>query len=130
MFPVSTKDAGQAMCMPDVCKTPSPAGPVPIPYPNIAMMKSASKPAEKVLVCGAPPLTKTSEVPNTSGDNAGVNGGMVSNKFMQKCLYTGSARKVMFGGKNVVRNLDPVKSNNGNAFGAQTVPSQFKVTAT
>lgn len=129
MFPVSTKKAGQAMCMPDVCKTPSPIGPVPIPYPNIAMVKSASKAAEKVLVCGAPSLLKTSEIPNTNGDNAGVNGGMVSGKFMKKCQFTTSAKKVMFGGKYVVRNLDSVKSNNGNAFGAQTVPSQFKVTA-
>jgi hypothetical protein len=94
------------------------------------MMKSASKQAKKVLVCGAPPLVKTSVVATTQGDNAGVNGGVVSSKFMKKCQYTGSARKVLFGGKKVVRNLDGVKSNNGNAFGAQTVPSQFKVTAT
>jgi hypothetical protein len=26
-----------AATVPDVCKTPSPGGPVPIPYPNIAM---------------------------------------------------------------------------------------------
>ena len=28
---------GIAMGFPDVCKTPSPVGPIPIPYPNIAM---------------------------------------------------------------------------------------------
>ncbi len=28
---------GVATAFPDVCKTPSPAGPVPIPYPNVAM---------------------------------------------------------------------------------------------
>lgn len=129
MFPVSTKKAGQTMCMPDVCKTPTPVGPVPIPYPNIAMLKSASKQAKKVLVCGAAPLVKVSVVPNTNGDNAGVNGGLVSGKFMKKCQFTTSGKKVQFGGKNAVRNLDSVKSNNGNAFGAQIVPSQFKVTA-
>ena len=31
---------GMSMVFPDVCKTPSPGGPVPIPYPNIAMSDS------------------------------------------------------------------------------------------
>ncbi|RWJ19008.1 MAG: DUF4150 domain-containing protein, partial [Mesorhizobium sp.] len=28
--------------IPDVCKTPSPGGPIPIPYPNIAQQSSLS----------------------------------------------------------------------------------------
>ena len=41
---------GMSIVFPDVCKTPTPGGPVPIPYPNIAktalatQKKTASKP--------------------------------------------------------------------------------------
>ena len=33
---VHKDSGGTTIAFPDVCKTPSPAGPVPIPYPNIA----------------------------------------------------------------------------------------------
>ena len=34
---------GVTIAFPDVCKTPSPGGPVPIPYPNIAKSTDTSK---------------------------------------------------------------------------------------
>jgi hypothetical protein len=34
---------GVTIAFPDVCKTPSPGGPVPIPYPNIAKSADTSK---------------------------------------------------------------------------------------
>jgi hypothetical protein len=34
MFPASTKRSGVTFSFPDVCKTPTPGGPVPVPYPN------------------------------------------------------------------------------------------------
>lgn len=37
---------------PDVCKTPSPAGPIPIPYPNIAGTHDLSKGSKKVKISG------------------------------------------------------------------------------
>lgn len=45
--------SGAATSFPDVCQTPSPGGPVPIPYPNIGMaskLKQANKIDGKVLV--------------------------------------------------------------------------------
>ena len=42
MFPASTNGGGQCFAFPDTCKTPTPGGPVPIPYPNIAMVNQAS----------------------------------------------------------------------------------------
>jgi hypothetical protein len=34
MYPVSTKQGGAVTAFPDVCQTPTPAGPVPMPYPT------------------------------------------------------------------------------------------------
>ena len=46
MFPGATKGGGQCFGFPDVCKTPSPAGPVPIPYPNFGLLNQAAKTAK------------------------------------------------------------------------------------
>ena len=49
MFAV-TKQAGQCLAMPDVCKTPAPpAPPIPTPYPNIAMPMMGNPATTKVL---------------------------------------------------------------------------------
>ena len=48
MFPASTKGGGAVLAFPDVCKTPSPAGPIPIAYPNVAMASQGQKGAKKV----------------------------------------------------------------------------------
>jgi hypothetical protein len=34
MYPASTKQGAAVLAFPDVCKTPTPAGPIPVPYPN------------------------------------------------------------------------------------------------
>ena len=48
MFPATTNAGGMCMGFPDVCKTPiPPAGPVPIPYPNMAMVNQAKDLAAK-----------------------------------------------------------------------------------
>ena len=43
MSVVSKDSGGTTIAFPDVCKTPSPAGPIPIPYPNIAKSGSPNK---------------------------------------------------------------------------------------
>jgi superfamily II DNA helicase RecQ len=44
IFPASTKGGGVCFAFPDVCLTPAPpAPPIPIPYPNIGQVSSASK---------------------------------------------------------------------------------------
>jgi carboxyl-terminal processing protease len=42
MLPASNRGPGMSLGFPDVCLTPSPAGPVPVPYPNIAMNAQAA----------------------------------------------------------------------------------------
>jgi hypothetical protein len=40
--------SGVTIAFPDVCKTPAPGGPVPVPYPNTAKMGSNQEAAKKV----------------------------------------------------------------------------------
>lgn len=45
---------GVTVAFPDVCKTPSPGGPIPIPYPNIAKSSDTAKGGKKVSADGKP----------------------------------------------------------------------------
>ena len=70
----SAKGSSKTMiALPDVCKTPSPAGPVPIPYPNIARSSDTSKGSKSVKVDGKMVMIKGEEYyKNASGDEAGT----------------------------------------------------------
>ena len=48
MSVVHKKSTGTSIAFPDVCKTPSPGGPIPIPYPNITMSTDTAKGTKKV----------------------------------------------------------------------------------
>ena len=123
-----TIEKGKAVSSPDTCLTPAPpAAPVPMPYVNMAMTMTGSPATSKVTICGAPGLTASSKIPMTNGDNAGVNGGVVSGTFLQECTFSSSSKKVFFEGKAVVRMSDSVKANKGNAMGSILEPSQLKV---
>ena len=113
--------------MPDVCKTPTPGGPVPVPYPNTAMTNLAMPPVIKVIVCGSPAINKGSKIAISMGDTAGTLGGVSSNTVMSKAQFTTSSFKVFIGGKPAIRHMDSCTSNNGNTVGAQLEPSQSKV---
>lgn len=127
MFAV-TKQAGQCMGMPNVCKTPAPpAPPVPIPYPNISMPMMGDPATMKVLICGMPALTKASKITMSSGDEAGVAGGVVSGKNMGPTEFIMSSMKVKLEGNFAVRMGDTTKHNEGNIVGAVLAPSQNKV---
>jgi len=52
MVPASTKPGNAILAFPDVCKTPTPGGPVPVPYPNQAMTGQA-KTAVKTAAIGS-----------------------------------------------------------------------------
>ncbi|MDR5745981.1 DUF4150 domain-containing protein [Caballeronia sp. LZ029] len=127
MFAV-TKAGGQCMAMPDVCKTPAPpAPPIPIPYPNIGMPPMGNPATVKVLVGGMPALTKSSEIPLSSGDEAGVAGGVVSGQMMGKEQFMMGSVTEKFDGSPAVRLSDPTQHNEGNMVGAVLAPSQSVV---
>ncbi len=120
---------GMSIAFPDVCKTPvPPAGPIPIPYPNIAMTSDAAKEAKKVKFDGAKLMVKGSNIKMSSGDEAGSAQGLVSSKIKGKAEFANYSFDVKAGGKNVCRLLDPMQQNLGsaNTFGpAELQPPQF-----
>ena len=120
------------MCFafPDVCKTPTPAGPVPIPYPNIAQLARAN-PA----TCGLPVLifntasaTTMTTIMLSSGDEAGCAGGVVSGVFIGPAKFTLGSTVVMIGGAPAVYLGSMIGQNGvGNSnmpAGQQVAPSQ------
>jgi hypothetical protein len=120
MTAVHASSSGMSIAFPDVCKTPiPPAGPVPIPYPNIAMSSDAASEAKKVKFEGAKVMVKSSNFKMSSGDEAGSAQGLVSSKIKGKAEFANYSFDVKIGGENACRLADPMKQNIGspNAFG-------------
>lgn len=131
IFPASTKAAGQCFAMPDVCLTPAPpAPPVPIPYPNIGMLPQATKVSTKVKFVSKEVVTTKAEIPRTSGDEAGTNGGVMSGQNMGKLTFKKGSAKIKVEGAPVVH-LTSTSGHNGMSAnapaGLQVAPSQAKV---
>jgi hypothetical protein len=128
---VSTKGGGNYMTTgpTDVCKTPSPAGPVPIPYPNSAMLTSSTGTVSKVKIVKKETVAKGAKVPMSNGDNAGVAGGVKSNVFMQQVEHKMHSGKVYAKGKKVAFAfaMSAHNGSNANIPGMQVSPSQTKV---
>lgn len=132
MFPLTTKTGGNCMGFPDTCKTPAAPSPIPVPYPNLGTCATAdgSTCSQKVKVLNQPALVKTSEIPRSSGDEAGTLGGMVSSTNMDKVVYKNASNKVKVEGTEVVMHLKTTAHNGSNANappGTQVAPSQMKV---
>ena len=106
---------GTTIAFPDVCKTPSPAGPVPIPYPNIAKSSDTASGAAKVNADGNPLCVKDSNFSMSTGDEAGsAGGGVASNKIKGKAEFVNFSFDVKAEGKNVPRAFDLMLHNDKN----------------
>jgi hypothetical protein len=106
---------GTTIAFPDVCKTPSPAGPIPIPYPNIALSSDTAKGTKKVKCDGNSTCVKDSNFKMSTGDEAGTaGGGVVSNKTKGKAEFVNFSFDVKFEGKNVTRAFDLMLHNDKN----------------
>lgn len=112
---VHKKSAGVTVAFPDVCKTPAPPAPfVPIPYPNVAMSSDTMQGAKKVKAKGCPICVINSNFKMSSGDEAGVMFGMVSQKIKGKAEFVLSSFDVKAEGKGVTRALDIMLHNDKN----------------
>jgi len=135
MMPASTKAGGQFMTPgpTDACKTPTPGGPVPMPYPNIAMLTQANAGtcSSKVKICNQKVATKDTEITMSSGDEAGTaGGGVVSNRFKGPAKITKGSSKVKIEGKPCAHLTVMAGMNGSNAnmpAGTQIAPTQTKV---
>ncbi|WP_095961493.1 DUF4150 domain-containing protein [Corallococcus macrosporus] len=113
---VVTKDSnGVSVAFPDVCKTPSPAGPLPLPYPNVARSADTAHGSKTVTVEGTPLCVKDSNFSTSTGDEAGTaGGGVVSGKTKGKAEFVNFSFDVQVEGKNVARALDLMLHNDKN----------------
>jgi hypothetical protein len=101
--------------IPDVCKTPSPGGPVPIPYPNIANSITLSSGTTTVKGDKAMAANRGSKFSLSNGDNAGVAGGVKSSTFMKEATWILYSFDVKMDGKNTARLSDKMFHNAENA---------------
>jgi hypothetical protein len=108
---------GVSTVFPDVCKTPTPGGPVPIPYPNIGMSSNTVGGPTSVKVDGQMPMVKGSKYAMTSGDEPGTVGGVISGVFKGEAEFMLYSFDVKFEGKNVCRMADPLFHNKKNIMG-------------
>ena len=123
----NTQMMGMDMGFPDVCLTPTPAGPVPIPYPNIGLGPTALGFNPKVLYMCAPAHTMATTVPLTNGDNAGVSMGVASGTVMGPDRHLTAAFTVLLTGMPATRLTSVALQNSTNCPGMRIVPSQVKV---
>ncbi len=108
---VHKDSGGMANAFPDVCKTPSPGGPIPIPYPNIAQSKDTSQGSSTVAMDGNPVMLKGSVFATSTGDEAGSAGGVASNTTKGKAEFVAYSFDVKVEGKNVARLGDLMLQN-------------------
>jgi hypothetical protein len=108
---------GLSPIFPDVCKTPTPAGPVPIPYPNIGEASQTSGGPTSVKIDGAMPMTKGAKYSMTSGDEAGSVGGVASSKVKGEAEYMLYSFDVKIEGQNACRLGDSLFHNAKNGMG-------------
>ena len=109
---------GMSTVFPDVCKTPAPpAGPIPIPYPNIGKASDTSNGPSKVKTDGQMPMVKGATYMRSSGDEAGTVGGVMSNVNMNVCEFMMYSFDIKLEGKNACRLGDPLFHNKKNIMG-------------
>ena len=112
---VHASSNGVTIAFPDVCKTPSPAGPIPIPYPNIAQSSDTASGTSKVKCDGESTCVQDSNFKMSTGDEAGsAGGGVASNKIKGKAEFVNYSFDVKFEGKSVPRAFDLMLHNDKN----------------
>lgn len=122
--------SGMDFGMPDVCLTPMVPAPIPVPYPNIAMLPMALPPTAnlKHLISMMPAHNLGTTIPMSMGDNAGVAMGVASGTVMGPARNIMGSVKVFTGGMPATKFLSPAMQNSTNVPAGMTmVPSQFKV---
>jgi len=131
MKPVMTNSGGMCFAFPDTCKTPSPAGPVPLPYPNITQWSDGTG-SSKVTALNKETMRKGDVFRMSSGDEAGTAGGsVVSSKIKGKSEVKEGCDGVKVEGKDIAYLLVTVGQNGGSTksspSGKAVKPGQTKV---
>ena len=112
---------------PDVCKTPTPAGPIPLPYPNFALSITHIPAQFCVVIGGGLAENLLTQGTISQGDDLGVAGGIISNDDMGPDHYVLGSFKVCFGGVFATRLTSLTIQNLINVPGMSITPSQVCV---
>ncbi|TWU40595.1 DUF4150 domain-containing protein [Novipirellula artificiosorum] len=107
---------GMSLVFPDVCKTPTPGGPVPIPYPNLGKASDAMG-TTTVKADGKTIMVKGKKYVLSSLDEPGSVGGVISNTVKGPCEFLTYSFNVMVEGKNLCRMSDVLWHNKKNICG-------------
>lgn len=114
---VHQDSGGSSTVFPDVCKTPVGNSIVPIPYSNTGLSKDTTKGAKTVKTDGCMPMLKNAEYRKSTGDEPGVNGGVISGVNKSICQIVTYSFDVKFEGRNVCRLGDTMMHNKKNIIG-------------
>lgn len=112
---VHKASGGVSSTFPDVCMTPSPAGPALIPYPNIAVSADTWEGTENFTADGHPIMVQGSSFATSTGDEPGTGGGVVSKVYKGKAVFVSYSFDVKVEGRNVARLGDLMVQNKGTA---------------
>ncbi|MDD5204472.1 MAG: DUF4150 domain-containing protein [Desulfobacterales bacterium] len=125
----NTMGGGMNLGFPDVCLTPSPVGPVPIPYPNMSMGPTTVAPttALTVLTDFMPSCNLMSMTATSVGDSTGVAMGVASGMIMGPTHNVIGSFTVLKQGVPAARMTTMTMQNNTNCPGISLVPSQVTV---
>ncbi|PKN31090.1 MAG: type VI secretion protein [Deltaproteobacteria bacterium HGW-Deltaproteobacteria-21] len=125
----NTMGGGMNLGFPDVCLTPSPVGPVPIPYPNMSMGPTTVAPttALTVLTDFMPSCNLMSMTATSVGDSTGVAMGVASGMIMGPTHNVLGSFTVLKQGVPAARMTTMTIQNNTNCPGISLVPSQVTV---
>jgi hypothetical protein len=123
----NSQGGGQDFAFPDVCLTPTPGGPVPIPYPNFASGPMAVGAVYNILITAMPVHNMSTTIPMTNGDNAGVATGVASGMVMGPSRHLTGSFTVLMGGMPATKMTSMSLQNSTNIPGSRIAPSQTKV---
>ena len=111
------RSGGVSTVFPDVCKTPSPGGPVPVPYANVGRSADVDRGSKTVKVQGVSTMLEGSVYRCSTGDEAGTAGGVVSGTTRGECEFVLYSFDVRIEGRAVCRAGDLMMHNKKNTVG-------------
>jgi hypothetical protein len=115
MSAVHAGSPGQTMCFPDInlCPPTPPAGPIPMPLPNIALGADLQGGASSVTIGGNPMAKQSSFLAKSTGNEPAqpTGGGVVSHVIQGKAYFTSFSVDVSIEGEPATRHLDMMTHN-------------------
>lgn len=113
---------------PDVCLSPpsSPAGPIPVPYPDTSFSKDMQNGSKAVMIKGKEVMLKDLSYYKTSplGDEAAtktLGQGVITHVITGKTYFVAWSMDVKFEGENVDRHIDLTTSNHASPMANESV---------